>query len=393
MTKSSAPIAKKRFFRGLDELRAIAALMVLGHHVELYKSREAAWSLYDTPLHHFISKAGENGVGLFFVLSGFLITYLLLAEKQALGTVKYRKFVWRRALRIWPLYYLIIVLSFFVVPALFEVWAPLQGEAHYGRLVSRVSTDISGPLGWFLIFAPNVALVLHPPVVGASQAWSIGVEEQFYLTWPLVLRWMTSRWLPFFFVGFVAFKIGFELYMLPDLVRGTSAQWLVRFSQWFRIEFMAIGALGAYLQFHEESTLRRIIHHPLVLMMIVFATIGLLTVKVHHGHYWIGLAFLGVILTQTTDSRLRMSSKPLGRLGAVSYGVYMYHPLMMYFSFAFIHSVLELRTGVAYHVAAYSSVLLSTLVISELSFRHFERPFLRFKDTKFATLHFADEEE
>ena len=73
------------YFKGLDELRAIAAFAVVFHHLELFKKREGKFSLYDIPLFKpFISNLGHNGVICFFVLSGFLITYLLLIEKKTL---------------------------------------------------------------------------------------------------------------------------------------------------------------------------------------------------------------------------------------------------------------------------------------------------------------------
>jgi peptidoglycan/LPS O-acetylase OafA/YrhL len=95
----------KIYFKGLNEIRAIAALAVLFHHVELYKYRGNIFSLYNTPLNPFIKSLGKNGVYLFFVLSGFLITYLLLTEKSVFNKIDIKKFYIRRMLRIWPLYY------------------------------------------------------------------------------------------------------------------------------------------------------------------------------------------------------------------------------------------------------------------------------------------------
>ncbi len=73
----------KVYFKGLAEIRALAALWGIFHHLELYKHRGEISSLYDTPFNYFISHLGKNGVYIFFVLSGFLITYLLLTEKKS----------------------------------------------------------------------------------------------------------------------------------------------------------------------------------------------------------------------------------------------------------------------------------------------------------------------
>ena len=111
----------KIFFNGLNELRAIAALAVIFHHIELYKFTSGISSLYDLNdlFRFFIQKLGRNGVLLFFVLSGFLITYLLIVEKKKTKEISIKKFYLRRVLRIWPLYFLILIIGFFLVPNLY----------------------------------------------------------------------------------------------------------------------------------------------------------------------------------------------------------------------------------------------------------------------------------
>ena len=107
------------FFKGLNELRAIAALAVVFHHIESYKSEDSLASVIHIPqLSYFVSNLGNHGVHLFFVLSGFLITYLLFVEQERFGKINVKDFYIRRVLRIWPLYYLIVFLSFFIVPLL-----------------------------------------------------------------------------------------------------------------------------------------------------------------------------------------------------------------------------------------------------------------------------------
>src|SRR5690606_6627470 len=99
--------------KGLGTLRALAALIVLWGHVELLKQREALPNLLDNnPL---IFPDGHIAVILFFVLSGFLITYLLVRENEHFGKISYKNFLMRRILRIWPLYYTILLLSFLFI--------------------------------------------------------------------------------------------------------------------------------------------------------------------------------------------------------------------------------------------------------------------------------------
>lgn len=108
--------------------------------------------------------SGHLGVILFFVLSGFLITYLIVKELEA-KTFSFKKFYHRRILRIWPLYYLILLISYI----LFEP-----------------SFSIKGLLLCLSIF-PNVAHAIGEGWQSSPQIWSIGVEEQFYLIWPFFI--------------------------------------------------------------------------------------------------------------------------------------------------------------------------------------------------------------
>ena len=104
---------QKIYFENLNSIRFIAASLVIVHHIEQFKSFFGIQNYFKDVR---IEMIGKLGVVLFFVLSGFLISYLLFKEKEYTKTISIRKFYIRRILRIWPLYFLIIILSFFVFP-------------------------------------------------------------------------------------------------------------------------------------------------------------------------------------------------------------------------------------------------------------------------------------
>jgi peptidoglycan/LPS O-acetylase OafA/YrhL len=108
------PKKAKVYFPGLHGLRFFAAMMVVFSHVELMKDYHGYPNLYASNL--AVYESGRMGVTLFFVLSGFLISYLLLTEKKITGSISVKKFYGRRILRIWPLYYLLVILTFIVLP-------------------------------------------------------------------------------------------------------------------------------------------------------------------------------------------------------------------------------------------------------------------------------------
>jgi peptidoglycan/LPS O-acetylase OafA/YrhL len=152
----------------LDAVRGLAVLWVLVHNTDSYPS-----------LHlHLISANGWMGVDLFFVLSGFLITGILVDSKRSEGY--FRNFYARRCLRIWPLYYSVLLFMLVVVPFL----RPSEAHSIFER---------SAPWWSFPLFLQNFLVQNPTGAAGAlGVAWSLAVEEQFYLIWPLVVRFCSE---------------------------------------------------------------------------------------------------------------------------------------------------------------------------------------------------------
>jgi peptidoglycan/LPS O-acetylase OafA/YrhL len=151
----------------LDVLRGVAVLEVM-----LYHASDIAPSLHLNP----VMRAGYTGVDLFFVLSGFLITGILVGSKDE--PHYFKNFYARRALRIWPLYYALLLFTFLLLPAV----APSLREAIF---------EGSRPWPSFFFFIQNL-MVSHPPFDTLRVTWSLAIEEQFYLAWPLIV-WLAPR--------------------------------------------------------------------------------------------------------------------------------------------------------------------------------------------------------
>jgi peptidoglycan/LPS O-acetylase OafA/YrhL len=189
-------MTKPRYFPILDSLRFLASVGVVVSHSTVF-FRSSGPVFFFPPV---VEDAGYFSVVFFYTLSGFLITYLLLKEREDTGTIAVRNFYIRRALRIWPLYYTIILLSFFVFPHLIL--------GHPGR----DSGPWVGPFLLYLFFLPNVAVLGGFYLASCFQTYTIGYEEQFYLFWPLLLR-KARRSLGYVLAG---------LYLLPwaaDVIR------------------------------------------------------------------------------------------------------------------------------------------------------------------------------
>ncbi|MEK7396467.1 MAG: acyltransferase, partial [Candidatus Poribacteria bacterium] len=210
------------YIPGFDGVRFIAASAVVVHHIEQSKDILGFKSLWLSPV---IKSLGHQGVNLFFVLSGFLITYILLIEHSELRRISIKKFYLRRILRIWPLYYMIMLIAFVLVP----IVAQFSGD--YGLVWSKLRLDglsvnenyIVKFLCYFTLF-PNLAYVLYPGILFAAQSWSIGVEEQFYLVWPLLFR-IFNRYLVHILVLVIFAKYIFGIIINQYMVGNDNVIW------------------------------------------------------------------------------------------------------------------------------------------------------------------------
>jgi peptidoglycan/LPS O-acetylase OafA/YrhL len=159
-------MAKNRRILQLDVLRGVAILLVLGRH-PVVSPRSAGWL---TPLAGLWSRIGGSGVDLFFVLSGFLVGGLLLSELKSRGRMDIGRFMIRRGLKIWPLYYLYLAFVLAVSHGGRFLWSSVLNVQNYDRLCPR------------------------------QHLWSLAVEEHFYLLLPLLLwllrRQRAGRWIP-----------------------------------------------------------------------------------------------------------------------------------------------------------------------------------------------------
>jgi peptidoglycan/LPS O-acetylase OafA/YrhL len=353
-------------------------LAVVVHHIELLKKQVALPGLYDTSLKEFIGGLGKNGVYLFFVLSGFLITYLLLSELQKSNTIRIGYFYLRRIFRIWPLYYLIVLLCFFLLPFLLNLFPNFMGNIYFADRIYSLSHDFWVPLALFLVFLPNLALITQTPVAGAAQTWSVGVEEQFYLVWPLLLRTFRNHILWMLF----AILIGKPLALIAMEFLGlkTHATWgtLYQFLESFKIELMALGGIGAWMlhRGYLENVLNRMVKWHLWILLLILAVA--LYFNIHY--LAMGLLFLSLILLNTRDQSRIISNPKLSFLGDISYGLYMYHPIMMYLAFCTSRAILGTESIWAFNISFYLLTVGGTILISHLSFKYFETYFLRFKD-------------
>jgi peptidoglycan/LPS O-acetylase OafA/YrhL len=375
---AARPADPKVYFPGLHGLRFFAAILVVLSHVELLKEHHGLPNLQS---HLAVYELGRMAVTFFFVLSGFLITYLLLAEKQATGTIAVKKFYVRRMLRIWPLYYLAIFLAFVVLPQI-----PLFD-------IPQLSDALPRSIGWtlplFLLLLPQVALGLFPPVPYGEPLWSIGVEEQFYLLWP-VLVGRVRRFMPMI-IGIIA--AGIMAKQIPLLYASRFAGpkdlgfWnhLITYFYFTRIECMGIGAAGAWLLFTGRKRILSALFHPVVQLLAWAVTAWYLVTPrfkpvLHYSP--ISILFCVLILNVAANPRslVRLENRVFVFLGNISYAMYMFHEIAIKLVMEAQTRLGETRfTSIGSNAVLYACSIALTLVIAALVYRFYELWFLRLK--------------
>ena len=350
MTPHAAYLAQTRF-GSLDGLRALAIAAVLWHH---WPGR---FDLLDAKLGDY----GFLGVDLFFVISGYLITTLLLREEQRDGQFSLSAFYWRRVLRILPVYYLVVTLVglYYVV---------LRGETDYAVLWP-----------YYYIFLSNF-LTDHIPML--SPSWSLSVEEQFYMIWPLLLLLVPRRGiLPLLGLLVAANLLGMLWQMQATPPETGVLRWALPNATYAPILMGA--AMAMLLQAPRSfAALWAVLHARwaapawlgLVLVLIVILPDDLLgwpNMALHLA--MCGLVGACVIREDNGLARL-LQARALVRLGMVSYGVYLYHLLVLH-PVLIVTERFELELG--WGLFAVYAVL--SYVVSEVSFATWERYFTRFR--------------
>lgn len=357
------------YFENLNAIRFVAAFLVIIHHIEQFKG---VFGLPNSIDNKVIQLLGKLGVVLFFVLSGFLISYLLFMEKEVKGTISVKKFYIRRILRIWPLYFLIILCSLFLFPSIDFLTVPELNT-------NLVSDDLFSKFLLFLFFLPNLVLVLYGAIPFASQTWSIGAEEQFYLIWPILNKKIKNKWLLIFGVILLYLSLKIVLHLIPQ---SNFILLLNDFLSSMPIDCMAIGGFFALIVFEKTSLtqkIRAVLFSKIVQISTLVITLTFLlkgySIPFFRNEFYAILFGILICNLACNEKRLFSLENALTNyLGKISYGLYMFHPLLIVIT---IKLSLSLNSQNDYFI--YPVVYILTIIAASLSFEFFEKFFINKK--------------
>lgn len=359
MFPSHQKFLQVRTFGSLDGLRALSILGVIWAHAWIVSPSYGR--LQSIP----ILRMGGFGVDVFFAISGFLITTLLLRERHKSGQISLRAFYIRRTLRIWPLYY--TTLAFYILLVLLTQRGTGRGHVFFHYLPGYLTFTYT----WFPGWASSGAIF--------NFGWSLSVEEQFYILWAPILRFLRGPWPAAVMVLLIAARVSALYGSLWRIVPPASL--LGRMAANISIA-ICLGVLLA-LALDSERFFKwswSILGHkwsaPCGLALLLLSLVPRSSPLVDLSQAATLPLLVGACVVREDNGLapfLRL--RPVAHIGKVSYGMYMLNTLVL----DGLHPLLR-RMGITNPVIVFVPFLIVTVVVATLSYRYFESPFLKLKN-------------
>lgn len=375
-THSSKPETGLTYMRYLDGLRCLSILWVILIHLQLQGDK----------VFTFIAGHGWMGVDMFFVISGFLITSILLREKINTGRISLRRFYIRRILRIWPAYYLLVFLTLGAAVAILAfhitsgtVWADM----------------IRHTIMWPAMYLTNAyAGFMRTENCALLISWSLSLEEQFYLLWPLLLFWNTRTAWKIALCAILAIT-AWRTWLTFHITPGVFAMRRLFYAPDTRMDVILYGALLAFLLIDEQrvAAVRNVLRRP---WLPVAWAAGFVMV-IYINNRWSGrignsvgysasafMMAIGIAYLQTVrpPGILRILEwRPFTYVGRISYGIYLFHGLVILLVAHMFGPPTDTAAKIAYALSVYAL----SIAVAAFSYRFYESRFLRLKE-HFASL-------
>jgi peptidoglycan/LPS O-acetylase OafA/YrhL len=373
---------QKRFLN-LDGFRFLAAWIVLVCHLEIFKPyfgiEPISWL--------FFSNSAQLAVTFFFVLSGFLITWILLAEKNKnpLNKINIPRFYKKRILRTWPLYYLLVLLTFFVLRNLPFFSLPYQhaNAANTALFEKRL-------IG-YSFFMPNYTDITVGSQLYLGQSWSLGVEEFFYLFFPLAFYHVKMKnvmsFLLVLIIFFLFLSVGAGAIAKKISSNSNIHLFVSIYTDKYRIYSFLLGGLAAWLvskrmsssftsyKFVSDKRLANLLVLILLVLVAGGITFSILTQQLYS-------IFFALLLFCVITSEIKFSllnTQAMIYLGKISYGIYMLHPVAIIITLKLINTKAINPVGILDNILLYAGATVITIVLASISYELYEKYFLKLR--------------
>jgi peptidoglycan/LPS O-acetylase OafA/YrhL len=376
---SEKNISHKFYFPNLDALRYIAFLFVFFAH-SFQKSFEQLQinNYFIKKIIHFFFYNGGMGVSIFFVLSGFLITYNILYEINDTGKLSLKNFFIKRTFRIWPLYYLLVIWGFIIYPFIkvyifhldyYTCATPIYYYTFLGNLDS--------------IFVVKNCMANAVSFQGIT--WSVAIEEQFYLAWPLLFFFLPVRYYKQIIYATLCICIAFRLININDY-------YILYYHTVSVMGDLALGALVAYYAIYNKSFIAVLNKLNTTHIYIIYIIGLIILIMLHDETYpmspivnrlYSTLYFAFVIAAQNFHLNNPLPLSRLGlfsRWGKYTYGLYLFHLVVYYFCDLFLKRLTLNISPVIYHLILSCVTYLGSMLFCYFLYHYFELYFLRLRN-------------
>lgn len=355
-----------RHVPALDGLRAIAVLMVLLAH---FREASSHWTWQ-------VLHQGGFGVYLFFVLSGFLITRILLSTKNK--PAYFRNFYARRTLRIFPLYYGVLALQFWVLLPIFPT-PRILADAHYQGWLWAYGYNILTAVKGHFFFTSDWMVLGH--------FWTLAVEEQFYLVWPLIVLALSRESLLKLCIGIVALT---PIVRLAFYVAGANRYWITMFTI-CQMDSLALGGILACLESSRRlnalvPTAWRVVlglGAMLVICSFFYPRSPESTLPLIFYHGAVALFFGAIVALAVCGAFRWVDNRVLREVGQKSYGMYVFHIPLLVLAIRYMHLPSRLQKWIGHpylvDVIFFFSMVIITYLVAFISYNAYEKHFLRLK--------------
>jgi peptidoglycan/LPS O-acetylase OafA/YrhL len=366
---------KRIHFHSIDALRFFAFLKVFLLHLPIQG---------EFPIFSFLKSGGGIGVSFFFVLSGFLITYLLSLEKYNTNKINVKKFIWRRTLRIWPLFFLMVIIVFLL---------PYEFKQNLG--LHMIGDGYNLDWRYSFTFLENYKMLIadqFPKTTPLSVFWSLCIEEHFYLLWVFSIFVLPFRHILKFLISCILISWAAR-YFEPYIFDNKS---IVSGDLFTNLDYFACGGILGYFIVTKNNSLISFIQSirleikwvivSAVILFVIFQKFILPNAETGSMLLIFKPTIIAVIFTVLIaiflpeHSSLSIKSKILSFLGVRSYGLYIYHIIIIHLSLQYC-----IKNGILIDNWLTLSVFIlftlgSSIIVSSISYKYFETPFLNFRN-------------
>lgn len=365
----------KKYFENLDASRFFAFIIVFLAHTFISSSPE----IKSSSIFQFVygwGKIGMLGLEYFFVLSSFLISWIILEEKEKTNSFNIKNFLLRRTLRVWPLYFLIVLIGVLL---------------SYIAQANNIELSPIPPFEYFGLFIINFYIIENGTnfLFFLAFLWSISIEEQFYLFWSFVMKFLkiSLLWLS---ILLITISLVFRAIYIDESLQ-------LYFNTISALGNFGIGGITAYLAFYNKSLFQKIvnlkrthnilIYSILILSIVFFHQLNEIKIFTIFSRLYFSILFALYIIEQSYGKHRVFEpgkSVVLNYLGKISYGLYCFHGVVITILIKLLEQLHFTETY--WHVfLLYPLIILAfSILFAHLSFKYFENYFLKLK-AKFYT--------